>query len=243
MLKAVRELLPRENLIYLADSRYTPYGGRSTEFIGERVEAIAAFLQQNSVKSIIVACNTATAAAVNQLRQKYSYPIIGMEPALKPAVECSANSRVGVLATSATLASDKYQELKSRFCHAADIIEKASPLFVELVESAPEIKAIERSLIEKELQPFIQARVDSLVLGCTHFPFLTQTISEIMGNNVRLFESAMPVARELKRRLGDNFNRQTQPGWSRYYSSAPDKAQASFNALLSDQVSIESFAG
>ncbi len=187
---------------------------------------------------MVVACNTATAAAVNSLRQKYTIPIIGLEPALKPAIEFSATERVGVLATRATLESEKYKALKSRFENQAEIIEKASSLFVEMVESAPSIGDEQLTLIAQELEPFIQARIDSLVLGCTHFPFLTSAINQIMGNDVRLFESAMPVAKEVKRRLEGVENTLTTDGNIIYYSSAPGKAQATFNRLLKRTVFI-----
>lgn len=233
--------MPAENLIYLADTQYVPYGSRSADFIESRVLAIAEFLIRQPVKLLIVACNTATAAAVNALREKYQIPIIGLEPALKPAVAFSNNDRVGVLATQTTLESKKYQTLKSRFCEQAEIIEKASPLFVELVEYAPKIGTEQHHLVEKELQPFIEAKVDSLVLGCTHFPFLTQTIAEIMGSQVRLFESGMPVAKEARRRLENNLNPQKQNGRIHYFSSAPEKAQQSFDLLLGKRVDIEVF--
>ena len=200
VLSAVRQLLPNENLVYVADTLYTPYGGRSAEFIESRVLSIAEFLAAQSVKLITVACNTATAAAVNSLREKHTIPIVGLEPALKPAVSFSAKEKVGVLATKATLDSEKYRQLRSRFTDDVEIVERASPLFVELVEKAPEIGPNEYQLIANELAPFVQAEVDALVLGCTHYPFLTETITNILGPSVSLFESAYPVAREIKRR-------------------------------------------
>ncbi|WP_281281995.1 glutamate racemase [Aliikangiella coralliicola] len=241
VLKAIRELLPNENLIYIADSKHTPYGSRSNQFVEERVHTIAQFLVERPVKALVVACNTATAAGVHSLREKYDIPIIGLEPALKPAVEFSSSEKVGVLATQSTLDSQKYQALRSRFIEHADIIEKASPLFVELVESAPEIGTEQVAMIEAELQPFKKAKVEALVLGCTHFPFLTTVISQIMGPEVTLFESAMPVAREVKRRIENNLNSQPDSGWINYLSSAPDKAQETFNLLLKQKVDIDLF--
>lgn len=238
---AIKTLLPHENLIYLADTAHTPYGEKSTQFIEARVKRIAEFLDVQSVKMIVVACNTATAAAVNLLREQYDIPIVGLEPALKPAIESSKNSTVGVLATQATLESEKYQKLKSRFINSAQIIEKASPLFVKLVEYAPQLDSPKLSLIKKELQPFIDAQVDSLVLGCTHFPFLTQAISQIMGADVTLYESAMPVAKEVKRRLGAQNNYNDKSGKVDYYSSAPKRSQVTFNQLLNNEVNIKQF--
>lgn len=241
VLKAIRDKLPHENLIYLADTRHTPYGEKDLPFIESRVSAIAEFLLAQSVKMMVVACNTATAAAVHLLREKYTLPILGLEPALKPAAEFSQNKKIGVLATQSTLKSEKYASLKQRFAGDLQLLEKACPLFVRLVESAAPISPETHRLIQQELQPFIDAKVDALVLGCTHYPFLTQTIREIMGEQVRLFESANPVANEVARRLQGIENPQTQTGWTRYHSSAPSKAQNSFNWLLKEVVDISRF--
>ncbi|MGX5200863.1 glutamate racemase [Aliikangiella sp. IMCC44632] len=241
VLNAINQLLPKENLIYLADTQYTPYGEKSEEQIKQRVLKIAQFLIQKKVKMLVVACNTATAAAVNNLRETYTIPIVGLEPALKPAILFSEKETVGVLATRSTLESEKYKTLKARFEGQADIIEKASSLFVEMVETAPLIGARQQALIKAELQPFIKANVASLVLGCTHYPFLTEAISRIMGPKVKLFESAQPVANEVKRRLETNLNSQQSNGAIEFFSSAPEKAQQSFERLLKRQVNINSF--
>jgi len=241
VLKAIHQLMPNENLIYLADSEFVPYGNKSEQQIEERVMAITEFLAAKQVKAIVVACNTATAAAANTLRNKYSIPIIGLEPALKPASESTACHRVGVLATQSTLDSQKYQELKSKYGKQIQLVEKASPLFVELVETAPEITGTEMQLIEKELSPFKEAKIDSLVLGCTHYPFLTEAIAQIMGENVTLFESGFPVAKEVQRRLQDNLNDAQGAGRIEYYSSNPPKSQATFDRLLGKTVYINRF--
>ncbi len=241
ILKAIHELMPNENLIYVADSEFTPYGNKSEQLIELRVLAIAEHLVKQNAKAIVVACNTATAAAVQTLRDTYSIPVIGLEPALKPASEYTASARVGVLATQSTLDSQKYQDLKDRFGQQLELVEKASPLFVELVESAPVITRLELNLIEKELQPFINTKVDSLVLGCTHYPFLTQAITRIMGDDVALFESGLPVAKEVQRRLQGSLNLSTRTGSIDYFSSDPKKAQSAFDLILDDKVKIHQF--
>ena len=241
VLSAIQEQLPNENLIYVADTKHTPYGVRSVEFIESRVQEIAQFLIAQNVKIIVVACNTATAAAIQSLREQYSIPIVGLEPALKPAIESSKNHSVGVIATHATLESEKYRKLRARFQDQATITEKASAYFVELVETAPAIGPAETQLIQKELQPFIDANVDSLVLGCTHFPFLTLTIGEIMGTEVTLFESGLPVAKQVQRCLTDELNQSNKTGWIKYYSSAPENAKPVFDLLLDEPVELEQF--
>lgn len=243
VLNAIHQLIPTENLIYVADTLHTPYGSRSVDFIESRVRTIVDFLLNQSVKLIVIACNTATAAAVHSLREELNIPIVGLEPALKPAIEFSAQQRVGVLATQATLESQKYQTLRTQFVNQAQIIEKASPLFVELVESAPQIQQSQYELVEQELQPFIRAKIDSLVLGCTHFPFLTHVITKILGPDIKLFESGLPVAKEVRRQLTERslLNPQNGQGNIHYFSSSPEKAQTTFNLLLKKSVKIDPF--
>jgi glutamate racemase len=238
ILTAINKLMPKENLIYLADSLHMPYGEKSERQIKTRVLSAAEHFVKHDVKAMVIACNTATAAAVNQLRENYNIPIIGLEPAIKPAIEHSASKRIGVLATSATLISQKYIDLKKQYGNGVEIIEKASPLFVDIVESAPTIDEEKRRLIEKELSSFISQQIDCLVLGCTHYPFLTETISQIMGEQVILFESGMPVAQELKRRMQNRLNGSNRKNYIKYYSSAPDAAQTSFNNIIGYQVEL-----
>ncbi len=244
IVNAIHQLLPDERLIYVADNQHAPYGEKSDDFIASRVLAIAKFLIQQDVKAIVVACNTATAAAVQSLRDKYHIPIIGVEPALKPAAEYSLNKKVGVIATKFTLASQKYKTLRSRFEGQVEIVEKASPLFVTLVETIAEIGEQEIALIKQELQPFVDAKVDSLVLGCTHYPFLQNTLAEILGKNIKLFESGLPVAIELRRRLENKLVLDLNSLYKAnhlidYYSSEPTKAQSKFEIILGHKVDIK----
>jgi glutamate racemase len=241
ILQAINSLMPQEDLIYVADSQFTPYGDKSEREIEDRVLAIASFLTEKNVKCIVVACNTATAAAVNQLRRLYSVPIIGLEPALKPAAENSLSGKVGVLATQATLDSQKYENLKQQFGGKLQLIEKASSLFVELVEHSPTIAEKEFNLIRNELEPFRQASVDALVLGCTHYPFLTEAISNIMGNNVVLYESSMPVAKEVKRRLNNQLSTSQSLGSIDFFSSEPEDAEPKLSRLLDRKVIVSLF--
>ena len=246
ILTAINKLLPQENLIYLADSLYMPYGEKSEQQIKIRVLSAAEHFIKHNVKAMVIACNTATAAAVNQLRENYAIPIIGLEPAIKPAIEHSVSKRIGVLATNATLSSQKYLDLKRQYGSGVEIIEKASPLFVDIVESAPIIDEDKREVIENELSTFISQQIDCLVLGCTHYPFLTETISEIMGIQVALFESGIPVAQELKRRLGSQLNNRLNDKLNscanasriKYFSSAPDAAQTTFNKIIGGEVEL-----
>ncbi|MGB0496614.1 MAG: glutamate racemase [Kangiellaceae bacterium] len=242
IVKAIQALMPNENLIYVADSLYAPYGTKPNDFIIERSSKISEFLLQKNVKAIVVACNTATASSIKTLRDKHQIPIIGLEPALKPAIKNSQSNRVGVLATESTLKSEKYRLLKSSIADNIELIEVASSLFVELVESAKEIDQATNLLIEKELQPMINANIDSLVLGCTHYPFLEKPIQKIMGKNTQLFESGLPVAEELKRKISNNMNTNQFSGEITYYSSQSDVADRIFNLLLNKNIVVNSLA-
>lgn len=241
VLQAVHDLLPAEDLIYVADTLNTPYGIRSHQFIESRVFTIAEFLIKQDVKAIVVACNTATAAAIKQLRNAYQIPIIGLEPAIKPALEWTQLNSIGVLATQATLESEKYQQLKSQLKSDCEIIEKASHFFVELVESAETIDNETHQKIIHELVGF-KGRIDALVLGCTHYPFLTETIQRILGSKIKIFESAYPVAKELKRRIEDQQSK-NNIGTVQYYSSAPEQAKTTFDHLMASDISIKLFNG
>lgn len=201
VLKEIHSLLPTEELIYLADSGYAPYGDRSNEFIKERVLAIAEFFIRQNVKAMVVACNTATAVAVQELREKYQLPIIAMEPAIKPAVEITRSRVIGILATSRTLASDKFSQLSERYGKGVDVVLQACPGFVEQVEQGDLTSAVTENIVRRYVSPLLDKQVDTLVLGCTHYPFLTPVIKKIAGENVTVIDPSPAVARELRRRL------------------------------------------
>ncbi len=239
LLQALKRELPRENYIYLADTQYAPYGPQTVEFISQRVMAMADFLAQRPVKAILVACNTATAAAVKALRNKYPIPIIGLEPALKPAVEHCNNKPLGVLATEATLESEKYKRLKQSVAKDISLVEKGSKRLVELVEKGNYQDPKAQLLIESELTIFKAKQIDTLVLGCSHFPFLKKEIQDFLGDKVELFESGQPVAREVARQIDDCLNPQENSGFVEYYSSQPDKSQKVFEQILNQRIQLK----
>ncbi len=201
VLRAIRSALPHEHLVYVADSANAPYGDRSEAFIIERSVAITDFLVGRGAKAIVVACNTATAVAIAALRQRYTLPVIGIEPAVKPAAATSESHVVGVLATTRTLASEKYQRLAARFSERATLLRQPCPGWVERVEagdmSSPETVA----LVRRYVAPLLARGADTLVLGCTHYPFLAETIARVTGPGVKQIEPGAAVARVLKERL------------------------------------------
>ncbi len=201
ILSGIHELLPAETLQYVADSGHAPYGPKGEDFIRARCETILQFLLRLGVKAVVVACNTATAAAVAQMRDRYDLPIIGVEPAVKPAAEQSQSGVVGVLATSGTIASEKFLNLQNRFVSRAKILTRACPGLVELIEQvSPNPFTLERMLHEF-IQPLVDAGADTLVLGCTHYSLIRPQIQKAAGPNVRVIDAGTAVAKELQRRL------------------------------------------
>ncbi len=197
ILERIHQLLPRESLLYVADSAFAPYGPKGDEFIIQRSRHMMEFFLSQQVKAVVVACNTATAAAVAQLRQEYTLPIIGMEPALKPAASATTTGVIGVLATEGTLASDKFVDLRSRFEGDIEIITMPCPGLVEHIEQVvPDEEAIAQ-LLENYMSPLLKKNVDTIVLGCTHYSFLAEQIKKIAGDDIAIVDTDDAVARRL----------------------------------------------
>jgi len=201
VLRHIRQLLPKERLIYVADSAHVPYGEKSREYIEARSLLITRFLQQQGADAIVVACNTASAAAAASLRSQFNMPIIAMEPAVKPAVAASRNGIVGVLATTGTLASARFAALLERYAGEGEIITQGCPGLVEQVEKGELNSPLTRELIERYTEPLLRRGADTLILGCTHYPFLAALIAEVAGRHIALVDTGAAVARQLQRRL------------------------------------------
>ena len=201
VLKEINKQLPHESVIYIADSAFTPYGEKSAEEIIERCRQLVVSLINQGADIIVVACNTATAIAVNKLRKEFSVPIVAMEPAVKPAVENSKKGIVGILATTMTLSSHRYAHLLERFACGAQVIEQACPGLVEQVEKMQLDSDLTQQLLHRYLDPLINNHVDAVVLGCTHYPFLRKQIESITGEHVNVIDTAAAVTRELRRKL------------------------------------------
>lgn len=201
VLRHIHQMLPAERLLYVADSAFMPYGSQSPEIISERSRLITRCFIEQGAKSVVVACNTATAAAVESLRADFSIPIIGMEPAVKPAVEATRSGVIGVLATSGTLASEKFTKLVKRFDSHAEVVFQPGRGLVEQVEAGELHSEKTRRLLQTHLAPLLVKGVDTLVLGCTHYPFLTPLIRELVGGDVVILDTGSAIATELKRQL------------------------------------------
>ena len=225
VLRAVRAALPDERLIYAADSLYAPYGERDDDFIADRTLAICEWLVSQGAKALVVACNTATSQSIAQTRERLAVPVIGVEPGIKPAAITSQTRVVGVLATAVTLRSARFQALAER--HTADcrfILQPGHGL-VQAVErcdtNSPELVALLRSYV----QPMLDANADTLVLGCTHYPFLDEAIRSISGDRLALIDTSIAIARQLERQL-DSFGLRAAPAQGHLVDQGRDEAQA-----------------
>ena len=221
MWREVTRLLPHEHTVYYADTAFCPYGTRTANDIIARAGTVTGFLLSKQVKLVVVACNTATAAAITHLRNTYAVPFVGMEPAVKPAALHSKSGVVGVLATRGTFKGRLYHDTLERFASQVTLIEQPGDGLVELVEAgdleSPEVYR----LLEKYLRPMLDAGADHIVLGCTHYPFLIPAIKKIAGEQVRLIDPAPAVAQRVKALLEQHglLNPSTGEATHAFYSS------------------------
>lgn len=202
VLKELIKLMPNENYIYFGDNKNAPYGNKSAEDVKELMFSNVQMLLGMGAKAIVIACNTATAAAAKELREKYmDLDIIGIEPAIKPTVKYKEGSNVLVMATTLTLQQDKFSELLYRFCEDVNIMTLACPGLMELIEEGktegPELEEFLKNLF-KNVEGI---KFDSVVLGCTHYPHIKETIKKVLGNDIMVFDGGEGTARETKRRL------------------------------------------
>ncbi|WP_341522697.1 glutamate racemase [Pseudomonas sp. G.S.17] len=205
VLGEIRNLLPNESLLYVADCGHIPYGEKTPEFIRQRCLIIADFFHQQRAKALVLACNTATAAAAAQLRERYpDWPIVGMEPAVKPAAAATRSGVVGVLATTGTLQSAKFAALLDRFAGDVRVVTQPCPGLVELIESGDLFSPTIRALLQSYVDPLLAEGCDTIILGCTHYPFLKPLLREMIPESISLIDTGGAVARQLQRLLIQN---------------------------------------
>ena len=241
VLREIRRELPGENLIYVADSAHAPYGDKPQEFIEARAFAITRFLLGSSAKAIVVACNTATGAAVSALRCHFTLPIVAMEPAIKPAAAQTKTGVIGVLATSRTLASPNFVKLFARYGVDVEILVQACTGLVEQVEAGDLSGAKTLGLVESYVLPLVARGADTLVLGCTHYPFLSPLIQQVAGPDVAVIDSSEAVARQLRRRLEvhDLLTDAVDSGSEQFWTSAdPAKTEAIIRELWNPEIKV-----
>ncbi len=239
----LRKHLPHDDIIYYADSANCPYGGRTDEWLRDRSAWITAFLMERGAKTVVVACNTASAAGLEHLRAIYPLPIVGLVPAVKPAVEHTKTGVVGAPATEAAIRGTLLTDVIERF---------ATPAGVEVVKIAPQgwVEAVERGDLDASqpeedvrrfLAPIIERNVDTLVLGCTHYPFLIPLVRRIIGNDIRIIDSGEGVSRQTARVLASHgllYRTPREGKLTIYTSSDPDTIRSVVRQLMGEEVEI-----
>jgi glutamate racemase len=229
VLQAARRLLPLENLVYFADSAHCPYGSKSSDFVRQRALSISRFLLERGAKAVVVACNSASEAALEFLRLTFpGLDIIGVEPAVKVAQGVSKNRKIGVLGTRLTLKGRRFSRLLENFSAGMEVYTQPVAGLVELIEAGRFADPSTSAILSKNLKPLLGRGIDTLVLGCTHYPILKERIAAFCGPQVEVIDTGEPVARQLQRRLkaADRLNPGPGPGTIDYFSSGNAAAVA-----------------
>src|SRR5215212_8696115 len=243
VLRAIREQMPAESVIYFGDQGHIPYGLRTMEQIRNFSEAITGFLLAQDAKIIVVACNTASAAALKYLRQKFpTIQFVGMEPAVKPAAEHTHTRKVGVLATPATFQGALYASVVERFAKGVELFQSTCPGLVQQIEMGNLEGEETRQILENALLPMLEKKIDTVVLGCTHYTFVIPLIKQIVGDNVRVIDPAPAVARQTGRLLeaGGIENQPGSKGAVKLYTSGnPDKFESLLPLLLGERGEVQ----
>jgi glutamate racemase len=247
--QCIAKTLPHENLIYVADSLHAPYGEKSLAFINERVVFIAQELIKKDIKALVIACNTATVSAIESLRTKVSIPVIGVEPAIKPAAKLSKSKKVAILVTQATSTNSRFNALISAHKNDAEVFIQPCPGLVEFIEQGQQNSIACQALLARYIEPLVDNGIDTLVLGCTHYPFALQQITEIINkkiiqskvkhnnlvlNKVSIIETAVPVTLQLSKKLAQAGLSASshQQGVHQFFSSQPNDTQRALFSLL-----------
>jgi len=244
VLTEIRQRLPDESLLYLADAGHVPYGEKSPEFIIERCLTIAGFFHEQGAKALVVACNTATASGVAHIRQRYpDWPVVGMEPAVKPAAEATRSGVVGVLATTGTLQSARFAALLDRFASDVRVVTQPCPGLVELIETGDLDSQQIRQLLGHYVEPLLAERCDTIILGCTHYPFLKPLLREMLPNSITLIDTGAAVSRQLQRLLSQSNLLASGPARETLYWSSddPEKFRKILPSLWQSSGNVRSF--
>lgn len=241
--RAIRSLLPQEDLLYIADQAKVPYGNRPLQEVQILAEGVTRFLINRGAKLIVIACNTASAASLKHLRSRYpDFPFVGMEPAVKPAAEQTLSGKVGVLATPSTFQGEMYASLVERFAYDVQLFQNTCPGLVQQIEKGRLDTPQTRRILQEALEPMLAEGVDTLVMGCTHFPFVIPIIRKIAGENVRVIDPAPAVARQAKRVLAERnlLTERKRAGQSGFLTSGDPLKMA---ALLPQLIGLEAEVG
>ena len=243
VLKEIRRLLPHETILYLADQAHVPYGPRPIQQVRAFAEGISHFLLDKGVKTIVVACNTASAAALYHLRNTFpDIPFVGMEPAIKPAAESTKSGVVGVLATPATFQGELYASVVSRFANGVDVLQDTCPGLVNQIENGDLSSIKTRKILQEALAPMLERGIDRIVMGCTHYPFVIPIIEEIVGPQVEVIDPAPAVARQTTRILQTHglYNTEKNLGQIRFFTTGKSGSLIRLlQKLIGEKIKIE----
>ena len=243
VLRAMRAQMPEEGMLYFGDQAHVPYGPRSMEQIQNFSEGITKFLLGHDSKLIVVACNTASAAALTYLRGRFpTVSFVGMEPAVKPAAETTKTGKVGVLATPATFQGALYASVVERFAAGVELFQHTCPGLVSQIEKGDLDSSTTRAILEDALFPMLAKNIDTVVLGCTHYPFVIPLIEQIVGENVRVIDPAPSVAKQAKRLLeaaGTKSQLQGHASVRFFTSGVPSEMESVLPILLGESGEVE----
>lgn len=251
--REIMRQLPNENIVYFGDTARVPYGSKSKDNIIRYSRQIINFLKTKNVKAIVIACNTASALALDVVREEIDIPIIGVvEPGARAALEVTQTKKIGVIGTEGTIRSAMYEKIIRGWDKDATVIGKACPLFVPLVEEGFAKHKVTREIIDYYLASFLETDIDSLILGCTHYPLLRSRIREYVGDKITLVNPAYETAMDLKKlledsNLGNTGEGQEHAAYSFYVSDAADKFKQFANSILpydietTKQINIEEY--
>jgi len=239
VLKKIQELLPNENYIYFGDTAHLPYGSKSNNCIIEYSENITNFLLSKNVKAIIIACNSASSVANEQIQHQCKIPVFEViTPAVESAVQITSNNRIGVIGTETTINSKIYSKNISNMNKDIYIKEIACPLFVPIIEEGLENSRIAEEIFRLYLKPIINANIDTLILGCTHYPIIKKQLSNILPDKIKYITSGQPVGESLKKYLLKNaqLNDDTLSKVDFYVSDSPEKFQKLGSKFLTREI-------
>jgi glutamate racemase len=242
--REIRRALPAEDLLYVADTAYCPYGDRPVDEVHERALAVGRHLEAAGAKVVVVACNTATGAALESLREALAVPVIGLEPAVKTAVARTRNRRVGVMATAGTLRSDRFARLVRAHGDGVQVLAQPCPGLVDLIEQGHLDGDVLDARIGALTQPLRDARVDTVVLGCTHYPFVGGALQRALGPAVEIVDSGPAIARRLQQILRDSkLEAAPGPGSLRVWTTGePGAVQPVVDRLWGEAVALDRVA-
>ncbi|MFH1156108.1 MAG: glutamate racemase [Pseudomonadota bacterium] len=244
VLRWIRDRLPAEDLVYVADSNNAPYGSKSPEFVRQRAMFLSDFLVGRKVKAIVVACNTATVTCITDLRERFSVPFIGVEPGVKPGLAATRSGVVGVMATSETLKSQAYSRLLQRLGTHGNVVSQECPGLVEKIEAMALSDTETMAMVEHYVAPLLVRGADTIVLGCTHYPFLEPMIRAVAGQGVEIIDTGRAVAAQVATRLAEKgmLSGRAVPGSEMFWTTGSEKVGQVVSHLWGKPVEISRLA-